>query len=207
MRHRAWPLLAVLAVSVAFPSVSFAAKKKAKPAAAAPAEGEEEAKPDEGETHKKRVEAYLAKRLKKIQDAHAARIDFSIKDEQSWESFWEKAREERKTFEVRTARQTVDLFSTLEVIEPRDHATTIADFEKLRANMFKSFEAQQKQKVAEYFAAREARWKEFAAAQERERLAFVVESDENWQDDKLFLKSASEVAALPAGPLPGSSKP
>jgi hypothetical protein len=204
MIRRVWPLAALLVASAAVPT--FAAKKKAKPAAAE--ESAAAPQPEEGGgTHRKRVEAYLAKRLKKIQDAHAARIDFSIKDEQSWESFWEKAREERKTFEVRTARQTVDLFSTLEVIEPRDHATTIADFEKMRANMFKSFESQQKQKVAEYFAAREARWKEFVAAQERERVAFALESDANWQDDKLFLRSSAEVAALPAGALPGSSKP
>ena len=59
------------------------------------------------------------------------RMTFSSREALLWEEFWGKDREARKTFELRTARQAVDLFSTLETLDPKDHAPTIADFETL----------------------------------------------------------------------------
>lgn len=178
-------LLLCAAVASAAP-----AKKKDKPADGAPPaeEAADDAKPGAPDG-KKRVEAYLAARTKKLVDAHAARLEFSSRESLMWEEFWGKVRDARKTFELRTARQAVDLFSTLETLDAKDHASTVADFEKLRGTMVKSFEAQQKQKMVEFFAARDARWKQFAADQEKDRAAFAAEAEAAWQADKDFLRS------------------
>ncbi|MDE2511089.1 MAG: hypothetical protein KGL74_08200 [Elusimicrobia bacterium] len=169
-------------------AASAAASSHKKTETPPPADGESSPRAT-AEDGKKRIEAYLAQRTKKLQDAYAARQEFSSRENLLWEEFWGKDRDARKTFELRTARQMVDLFSTLETLDPKDHASTIADFEHLRATMVKSFEAQQKQKMQEFFAARQARWNEFAAAQEKDRAAFAADADAAWQDDKNFLKS------------------
>ncbi|MBI3565674.1 MAG: hypothetical protein HY079_10800 [Elusimicrobia bacterium] len=182
------------------------AKKKDKPADAAPPaeEAADDAKPAADDAKpgaadgKKRVEAYLAARTKKLADAHAARLEFSARENLLWEEFWGKVRDARKTFELRTARQAVDLFSTLETLDAKDHASTVADFEKLRGTMVKSFEAQQKQKMVEFFAAREARWKQFADAQEKDRVAFAAEAEAAWQADKDFLRSVYAPSPAPS---------
>ena len=176
-----------------------ASAPKAKKAAPAPTAAQDSGKPsaDDG---KKRVEDYLAQRTKKLQDAHAARLAFSSRETLLWEEFWGKDQEARKTFELRTARQAVDLFSTLETLDPKDHASTIADYEKLRGTMVKSFETQQKQKMTDFFAARESRWLQFAAGQESDRAAFAADADTAWQDDKSFLRSIYAPAPPAAAP-------
>jgi hypothetical protein len=190
--HRVSLLLLCLASAVsAAPSGS---RKKAE---AAPAEDGENAVKTAAEEGKKRVEAYLAQRTRKLQEAHAARLEFSSRETLLWEEFWGKDRDARKTFELRVARQAVDLFSTLETLDPKDHASTVADYERLRGTMVRSFETQQKQKMQDFFAAREARWNQFAAAQEKDRVAFAADAESSWQDDKNFLKSI--YAPAPAG--------
>jgi hypothetical protein len=137
---------------------------------------------------RKRIESYLDMRLKRIEDAHQARVEFLDKESDSWQTFWDKLRDDRKLFEVRIARQRLDLFSSLASLDQRDHAITIADFERMQSNVIKAFELQQKQKMADFFAAREARWKEFASAQERERMEFVTDAETGWQEHKSSLK-------------------
>lgn len=197
-------LLCLAAVAAAPPSGN---KKKDKKAEDAPAA--EEADPGDKATAadgKKRIENYLAERTRKLQDAHAARLEFSAHENLLWEEFWGKVRDARKTFELRTARQAVDLFSTLETLDAKDHASTVADFEKLRGTMVKSFESQQKQKMAEFFAARDARWKQFVETQERDRVAFAAEAEAAWQGDKDFLRSVySPAPAGSAAPARASS--
>ena len=194
---RAVPLLMIFlaAVTAAAPSAS---KKKAETPAPEELPSSVKTAAEEG---KKRVEAYLAQRTKKLQDAHAARLEFSSRETLLWEEFWGKDRDARKTFELRTARQAVDLFSTLETLDPKDHASTVSDYERLRGTMVKSFETQQKQKMQEFFAAREARWNQFAAAQERARSDFAADAEAAWQEDKNFLKS------LYAPPSPAAARP
>lgn len=182
---RAVPLILLCLAAVAAAPHPVPKQKKTAPASVDLAE---DGKPS-AEDGKKRVETYLAERTKKLQDAHAARLAFSSRETLLWEEFWGKDRDARKTFELRTARQAVDLFSTLETLDPKDHATTIADFDKLRGTMVKAFESQQKQKMQEFFGARQTRWTQFADAQERDRVAFAAEADASWQDDKNFLKS------------------
>jgi hypothetical protein len=193
-------LLCLAAIAAAPPK-----KKDKKTDAAPPAEesdGDGKATVADG---KKRVEAYLAERTKKLADAHAARLEFSSHETLLWEEFWGKVRDARKTFELRTARQAVDLFSTLETLDPKDHASTVADFEKLRGTMVKSFEAQQKQKMQDFFAARDARWRQFVDAQEKDRVAFAAEAEAAWQGDKDFLRSI--YSPSPAGGAAPSRAP
>ncbi|MFI5345831.1 MAG: hypothetical protein ACHQ51_05610 [Elusimicrobiota bacterium] len=190
-------LLCLASAAAAAPS-SSRKKTEAPPADEAPA-----AVKTAAEDGKKRVEAYLAQRTKKLQEAYAARLEFSSRETLLWEEFWGKDRDARKTFELRTARQAVDLFSTLETLDPKDHASTVADYERLRGTMVKSFETQQKQKMQEFFAAREARWNQFAAAQERTRSDFAADAEAAWQDDKNFLKALY----APASPTAARSAP
>jgi hypothetical protein len=196
---RAVPLILLcLSVVAAAPS---AGKKKGKPVAEPAVEATPDGEKGPGADGRKRLENYLAERTKKFQLAHASRMEFSGHETLVWEEYWGKVREARKTFELRTARQTVDLFSTLETLEPKDHASTIADYEKLRGTMVKSFETQEKQKMQEFFVARETRWKQFAEAQERDRVAFAAEAEAAWQNDKNFLTSLySPPATAKAGP-------
>lgn len=184
-------LLGAAAVCAAVPA-SARKKETAPPPADAPAD---KATMADG---RKRIEAYLAARAKKLEEAYAARMAFSAQETLRWEEFWGQERDVRKTFELRTARQVVDLFSTLETIDPKSHAAAISDFEKLRANMVRSFEAQQKAKMQDFFAERESRFHRFAAEQEKARAAFASEADDAWAQDKDFLKTIQSPAPAEA---------
>ena len=190
-------LFILLCLSAAAAAPGSAPKQKK--TAPAPEASADPAKPN-AEDCKKRIENYLAQRTKKLQDAHAARLEFASRETLLWEEFWGKDRAARKTFELRTARQALDLFSMLETLDPKDHAATIANFETLRANMVKSFEVQQRQKMQDFFVARDARSKQFADAQERDRAAFAADAEASWQSDKNYFTSIYSPA-----PLPGST--
>lgn len=142
---------------------------------------------------KRRFEAYVKRRVNKINERHKARMDFLAKESDIWNNFWTKVRDERKLFEIRIGRQMLDLFESLSSLNPEDHAVSMADFERMQANVIKSFETQQRQKLSEFFAAREARWREFVAAQERERADFLAEGPTDWQ-----ATARTEPAASPA---------
>ena len=176
------------------------AKKKAKAPAAADADAAgDELKASSGAgVDKKRFESYLKDRLSKINDHHKARMDFMAQESDTWSSFWSKVRDERKIFEIRITRQTLDLFESLASLDARDQPVTIADFEKMQANVIKSFEMQQKTKMAEFFMARDQRWREFGAGQEKEREDFVAEAAMDWQHSKEGLKNPGAAAEQPA---------
>lgn len=160
-------------------------KKKAKAKAAA------KANPDDAETSsvdKARFEAYLKERLTKIDEAQKIRMDFFDAERQGWEDFWTKIRKDRRNFEYRITRQTLDLFDSLASLDPKDHAATVSNFERLQGDFIKSFEAQQKQKIAEFFAERESRWKQFQAEQEKERGDFMADAEAGWQQQKASIK-------------------
>jgi hypothetical protein len=140
---------------------------------------------------KKRFESYVKRRVSKIMDHHKARMDFLAKESEIWTSFWTKVRDERKLFEIRIARQMLDVFESVSSLDPGDQANSLGDFEKMQSNVIKSFETQQKQKLSEFFAARDQRWKEFVAQQERERSDFLAESPADWQATKGVESSAS----------------
>jgi hypothetical protein len=201
--------LALALLAAANPAHAAAPAKKKKKAPADTEDKMEELKAASS-VDKKRFEAYLKDRLSKINDHHQERMDFLAKEADTWNSFWSKVRDERKVFEIRITRQTLDLFESLASLDPKDHATTIADFEKMQGNVVKSFEMQQKLKMTEFFAAREARWKDFAAAQETERTDFLAQASADWQQSKQSLKNPNLAAEAPAAeeakPADGDAK-
>ena len=169
--------------------------------------------------HRARFEAALKSRLAKITAAHTARMNFFAREGGIWQTFWTKVKDDRTLFEVRLARQALALFDSLASLDPHDHASTIANYEKMQSDVMKSFELQQKQKMADFFAERDARWRQFAADQERDRADFAAEGEAAWQEHKAAEKGetraakkapeagASSVEAALEPPAPGEDAP
>lgn len=183
---------------------------------AADAEAEEEATPPPTKAGKKPghmgkdkagIESYLKHRLSTIKSFHKQRGDFAAKDVKEWNTFWDKVKEERNLFEVRIARQRLDLFDSLSSLNPKEHATTISDFERLQTNQIRAFENDQKQKMQDYFAAREKRWREYYSAQEKDRASFAAEVNASWDQLKaaLKMKGGSSRSSSPPSSSPSSS--
>lgn len=138
---------------------------------------------------KKRFELYLRDRVNRIKEHHKGRMDFFAREAEAWNASWNKIRDERQLFEIRSTRQTLNLFESLASLDPRDHAATLADFERMHATVVRSFEIQQKQKMQEFFTERESRWKDFAADQEKERSDFLAEAQAGWEEHKASLRA------------------
>lgn len=193
------PLLPLFAAALlGLATIASAAPKKKPAPASDDAEAAAPAVDELKGVDKKRFESYLKERLSKINEHHKERMDFLAKEADTWNSFWTKVRDERKLFEIRQTRQTLDLFESLASLDPRDHGTTISDFEKMQANVVRSFDMGQKQKMAEFFAARDARWKEFIAGQEQERAEFLAEAASDWQRSKAAIKNPGMSASAEA---------
>lgn len=185
--------LGLAAALLVFSAASAWAAPAKKKKAAKPADDEAEASLGESKSvDKKRFEFYLKERLKKIKEAHQARVDYFAKEQEIWTSFWNRVRDERQQFEIRITRQTLDLFESLASLEQKDYPLTISNFEKLQSDVIRAFEAQQKTKMADFFASREARWREFAVDQEKERADFVADAEQGWKDNKASLKNPEE---------------
>ena len=138
------------------------------------------------------MEAYLKERLARNVAAHKIQHEFMSKESEVWESFWDQARSDRSLFEVRMARQRLDLFESLASLRTKDYAGAINDFEKLHNNVTQSYENQLRQKMKDFFAEREAQWKAFAIAQEKARVDYVADGESGWQTQKTtVLNSAS----------------
>lgn len=134
------------------------------------------------------IEKYLKHRLAAIKTSHKQRLTFMGKDGKEWESFWNKVKDDRNLFEVRIARQRLDLFESLGSLESSEHPTTIADFERLQTNQIRAFEGTQREKMQDFFQARERRWKEYYVAQEKDRANFAAEVEDSWDQLKAALK-------------------
>lgn len=150
--------------------------------AAAPAA---EAAPTPVAFEKGLLEAYLKERTQRIKDMHKGQLKFIADEVETWNQFWNKLKDDRMLFEVRIARQRLDLFESLASLDPRDQAPSISDFEKLQSNVIRSFELSQKQKMQDFFLSRESRWKDFAAVQERDRQELVVDAESSWREQKV----------------------
>jgi len=175
MRH--FPIL-LAALAVAAPAMAFGGRKSSD----APMDGSaliEEMK--QGSVDKKRVETFVKRRLAKINDHHKARMDFMAKEADTWAAFWGKVRDERRLFEIRLSRQMLDFFESMSSISGSDRDAAIADFEKMQGNVISAFETQQRQKLEDFFAARDRRWKEFVQKQEDERTQFMAEAPSDWR--------------------------
>ena len=176
------------------------ARKKAAKPAAADTEGMAEAEPTEDITHQARFKTYLQQRLAKIKEAHQSRMDFFAKEGAVWQAFWSKVRDDRNVFELRSARRILNLFESLNSLDRVDHPPIIAGFEKMHESVIQKFEDQQRQKMLDFFAAREARWKAFAVDQDKLNAEFVADGTTLWEESKATLKGekAPEKAKEPA---------
>jgi len=170
------------------------AKKPAAPAKKRAAKPSDEVNLGDG-VDKKRFESYLKERLSKVNEHHKARMDFFAKEAETWNLFFNKVRDERRLFEIRITRQTLDLFESLASLDPRDHPLAVADFERMHQTVVKAFETQQREKMNEFFFARDARWKDFAAEQERERSEFLAEAQAGWAENRSRIKNPTVAAA------------
>lgn len=159
------------------------APEKPVPAVEAPVEAEQGVVPQPG-NDRQAIEAYLQVRLTNLQQSHKSQQEFGARLSTNWETFWTRVFKERKLFEVRIARQRLDLFESLTSIEPSAHASAMADFEKLQASVVRSFEDGQKQRLAEFFTQTMAELKAYSAEQEKARQAAAAEAAEAWRAQK-----------------------
>lgn len=182
-----FPVLIGLALLLT-PTATLAAATKAS-SKASKAEESPTDKPASMGKDKAGIEAYLKERLSSIRARHKAQGDFNADEGQQWQEFWNKIKEERELFEVRVAKQRLNVFESLDSLERAEHGKTIADFERMQSNVLKSFEAAQRAKMSAFFAAQAARTKAFAARQEKERIAFADEAEASWRELKSGLPS------------------
>jgi hypothetical protein len=142
------------------------------------------AKPTAMGNDKAAIEAYLQSRLGQLQKAHRSQETFGRKLNTTWEAFWGKVFKERKLFEVRIARQRLDLFESLGSLDNASHGATIADYERLQSNQMKAFEDSQRQKMAEFFNQMLEEVREYSVDQERARQDFLAQALDAWQQQK-----------------------
>ncbi len=185
-----------LTVLFALPRAHAAPAKTAKPAASAKtaanaskAAANAPKKPSMGQ-NKEEIEAYLKERLAAIRSGSKAQTDFNASEGQAWQDFWAKVKDERELFEVRVAKQRLNVFESLDSLERAEHGKTIADFERMQSNVLRSFEAAQKAKMTAFFAGQAERTKAFAAQQEKDRASFAEDAEASWRQLKLGRASA-----------------
>lgn len=183
------PLL--LAPAAAFAAASKAAPKSSKAPPAPDSENASESKPASMGKDKAGIEAYLKERLASIRTRHKAQADFNDDEARLWQEFWNKIKEERELFEVRVAKQRLNVFESLDSLEVAEHGKTLADFERMQTNVLKSFETAQRAKMAAFFTAQAERTKAFAARQEKERVSFAEDAEASWRQLKSGLPTSS----------------
>jgi hypothetical protein len=171
-----------------------AAPKTARPAAAAVPSLSTEKTSSMGKD-KTEIEAYLKQRVATIRAANKAQSDFNSAENQLWLEFWNKVKDERELFEVRVAKQRLNVFESLDSLEPSEHGKTIADFERMQSNVLRSFETAQRTKMASFFASQTERLKAFSAKQEKDRSDFAEEAEASWRQLKSGL--APSIAPRP----------
>lgn len=136
------------------------------------------------------IEAYLKDRLATIRSHHKTQGDFNNDETHLWQEFWNKIKEERELFEVRIAKQRLNVFESLDSLDQTEHGKTIGDFERMQSNVLKSFETAQKTKMATFFASQAERHKAFAVKQEKDRVSFAEDAEASWRQLKSGLPSA-----------------
>ncbi len=133
---------------------------------------------------KESIEAYLQQRLAKAKKSHKNQDKWGRGMTGAWAKFWSQMYDDRKSFEIRIARQRLNLFESLDSLEVAFHGQTISDFERLQSNIIKSFEAQQAQKMKDYFAVLFTDLKSFQDEQEAGRLQMGQEAMDAWRAQK-----------------------
>ena len=147
---------------------------------------DEEAKPlkGRGSSDPQGIKSYLDGRLGQIKRSYVEQESFGKKLSGDWQQFWGKIYEERKVFELRMARQRINLFESLSSLDSRSHGETIGDYERLQANQIKAFEQGQKDKMSKFFTEVDSNMKRFENEQERLRSELLAQSVSSWESQK-----------------------
>ena len=133
---------------------------------------------------KESIEAYLQSRLGEAKKNHKSQDKWGRGLTGAWSKFWTQMYDDRRKFEIRIARQRLNLFESLDSLDSSFHGQTISDFERLQTNIIKSFEAQQSQKMKDYFAVLLADLRSFQSEQEAGRVRLGREAAEAWRAQK-----------------------
>lgn len=163
------------------PAAALAAAPKEARAAASAKPSASETKSASMGKDKGEIEAYLKQRVAAIRAGNKAQSDFNSAESQLWQEFWNKVKDERELFEVRVAKQRLNVFESLDSLERSEHGKTIADFERMQSNVLRSFETTQKSKMTAFFASQAERTKAFAARQEKDRAGFAEDAEASWR--------------------------
>lgn len=133
---------------------------------------------------KQEIEIHLQSRIKRLKKFHKGHMLFGRRMNASWVKFWDKIYDDRKLFDVRMARQRLNLFESLASLEPSAHRNTITDFERLQTTQVKSFESNLKKKMSEYLSQLADDLKDFTAEEEEKRKIFNRDLMDSWQSQK-----------------------
>lgn len=128
------------------------------------------------------IERHLQARVKMLKRYHQEQVMHGKRAHREWVKFWDTMYADRKLFDVRIARQRLNLFESLASLDPASHKQIIVDFERLQATQVESFEANLQQRMNDYLAQRIEDLKEFTAEQERKREEFNRNFMGSWQD-------------------------
>lgn len=133
---------------------------------------------------KESIENYLQARLKAIKKVYRAQGNFGRRMKSSWDNFWNKVYEDRKLFEVRLARQRLNLFESLASLDRSSHPAALTDFDKLQNTQTKAFENDLRKKMAQYFSQLNTDLRDYSAKQEKDRQEFVTQANQAWKVQK-----------------------
>lgn len=133
---------------------------------------------------KESIEAYLQRRLSDSKKLNRDQEQWGRGMAAAWGKFWTQMYEDRKSFEIRIARQRLNLFESLDSLDPAFHGQTISDFERLQGNIMKSFESQQQTKMRDYFSVLFSDLKSFQSEQEAARVRMGQEAMDAWSAQK-----------------------
>lgn len=133
---------------------------------------------------RREIDAHLQSRIKQLKGFHKGQMRFGRRMNASWVKFWDKIYNDRKIFDVRMARQRLNLFESLASLDPSAHRGTVSDFERLQANQVKSFEANLKKQMMSYLFQLVVDLKDFTVEEEEKRAYFNRELMESWTSQK-----------------------
>lgn len=142
------------------------------------------ARPRTAGRDKESIENYLQARLKAIKKVYRAQGNFGRRMKSSWDNFWNKVYEDRKLFEVRLARQRLNLFESLASLDRSSHPAALTDFDKLQNTQTKAFENDLRKKMAQYFSQLNTDLRDYSAKQEKDRQEFVTQANQAWKAQK-----------------------
>jgi len=152
------------------------------------AESEPEPEVRKPMSSKEEIERHLQARIKTLKEFHKGQMIFGQRMNASWVKFWDKTYADRKLFDVRMARQRLNLFESLASLDVDSHAATVADFDRLQMTQIRAFESDIQKRMSSYLTQMMADLKVFTEDQEKKREEFNRSLIESWSDQKTTRK-------------------